>query len=113
MSTVLRVCVCGQLSPTPLCGECRRRSERERTRESFTARGYDAAWVKLSSRARKLQPFCELCSSPDNLSGDHTPQAWLKHEAGERLTLADIRVLCRRCNSAAGSSRPGSARATA
>jgi len=70
-------------------------------RGTAAARGYDGAWRKLSARVRRLQPWCGDCGhtgSADNpLSGEH-----LRWPA---RTLADVEVLCRRCNSARGRRR--------
>ena len=68
------------------------------------------AWKNLSRRARRAQPFCLLCGSPDRLQADHHPRAWARLAAGLPLRLCDVSVLCQGCNLDAGSSKPGSAR---
>jgi 5-methylcytosine-specific restriction endonuclease McrA len=60
-------------------------------------RGYDRRWFRLSKQARRLQPWCSDCGSPDDLTGDH-----LRWPA---RTLADVDVLCRSCNSSKGAIR--------
>jgi 5-methylcytosine-specific restriction endonuclease McrA len=65
------------------------------------ARGYGTRWQRLARAAIKLHPWCTDCSTtgtPDNpLTGDHL--RWPAH------TLADIEVVCRRCNSRRGARR--------
>lgn len=68
-------------------------------------RGYGYRWIKLSRRARKLQPFCSDCGSEDDLTADHTPEAWERHENGKSIRLRDIDVVCRSCNSERGAAR--------
>lgn len=68
-------------------------------------RGYDARWQRLSKRARKLQPFCSDCGSPEDLTADHTIEAWRRYEQGKAIRLKDIDVVCRRCNSERGEAR--------
>lgn len=64
----------------------------------------------MSRRARARQNFCGRCSSTDHLSTDHLPIAWWRHERGLPIRLADVEVLCARCQSIVGSSRPGTPR---
>lgn len=68
-------------------------------------RGYDSAWDRLSKRARKLQPFCSDCGREDDLTADHSPEAWRRKEQGKTIRLKDIDVVCRRCNSERGAAR--------
>lgn len=102
---------CGELSDRSRCYECQlavdRRADRQRLtrRGSPRDRGYDGAWDRLSSRARRLQPFCSDCGSQHDLQGDHTPQAWRRKEQGLPLRLQDIDVTCGRCNRARGAAR--------
>ena len=96
------------------CVECGALSERNRCEEhrihaskpSATARGYDQAWRRLAERAVKLQPFCDLCLTPDDLTVDHSTEAWERKARGLTIRLQDVRVLCRSCNSKAGRARP-------
>ena len=69
------------------------------------ASGYDAAWTRLSSRARRLQPFCSDCGRLDDLTADHTPEAWQRKAAGLPIRLRDVDVVCRSCNTARGAAR--------
>lgn len=94
--------VCGEPSPESYCPQ-HRRPDSNAPRH---ARGYDRAWELLSARARRLQPFCLLCGATDDLTTDHTPQAWERKAAGKPIRLQDVRVLCRSCNSKAGRARP-------
>ena len=71
-------------------------------------RGYDHAWRKLSKRMRALSPFCELCNATDDLTLDHSTEAWEAHAAGREIKPHMVRVLCRSCNSRAGRARPAS-----
>ena len=68
-------------------------------------RGYDAAWQRLSKRARRLQPFCLDCGATEDLQADHLPQAWARKAAGKPLRLADVEVVCAPCNRARGAAR--------
>lgn len=101
---------CGTPADGPHCDE---HAPRHHGRHVGNARqrGYDTAWTKLSKRARRMQPFCSACGSTEHLTVDHTPEAWRRHEQGLSIRLQDVVVLCSRCNTAAGSSRPGTDRA--
>jgi 5-methylcytosine-specific restriction enzyme A len=68
-------------------------------------RGYDSRWRKLSARARKLQPWCDDCGDIDDLTADHSPEAWARHDAGKPIRLRDITVVCRACNTLRGKAR--------
>lgn len=96
------------LSPCLVCGEP---AERGRCPMHYVARpqrldGYDRAWRSLSLRARRLQPFCSDCGAVDDLSVDHSPEAWERKAAGLAIRLEDVDVVCRACNSARGQARP-------
>jgi 5-methylcytosine-specific restriction endonuclease McrA len=82
-------------------GERCRCSERRRIRSSPSRRGYDAAWARLSKRARELQPFCSWCGATEDLTCDHVRPV-SRGGKTKRVTLADVQVLCRACNSAKG-----------
>lgn len=94
---------CGELTDATYCAEHRPKDNRGKNRRHA---GYDAAWDRLSTRARKLQPFCSVpgCTSMD-LTVDHTPEAWERKEQGKTIRLADVVVLCRSHNSRAGAAR--------
>lgn len=99
MSDLMKACVeCGEVTNESRCPEHR------------YANPYDAAWRRLSRKARKLQPFCQLCGNTDELQLDHTPQAWDRWIAGKKIRLADVRVLCGPCNRDAGQAKPGAGR---
>lgn len=98
--------VCGELAAGPRCPE----HEALRARGTFRDRGYDSAWDRLSRRARARQNFCSECQSTENLSADHTPEAWHRRASGLPIRLRDVQVLCAACQSRLGSSRPGSPR---
>lgn len=98
------------LKPCIVCGEPSDRSRCPEHRPKYAKppreqRGYDAAWIKLSRRARKLQPFCLDCGSTEDLQGDHTPEAWTRKAAGKAIRLQDIAVRCGPCNRNAGAAR--------
>lgn len=69
------------------------------------ARGYDAAWARLSKRARRLQPFCADCGATEDLQADHTPEAWQRKAEGKAIRLADVDVVCGPCNRRRGAAR--------
>jgi 5-methylcytosine-specific restriction endonuclease McrA len=94
--------VCGEPSPRSRCDE---HQPAARVKASAAARGYDAAWTRLSKRARRLQPFCLDCGSTEDLQTDHSPQAWERKAAGKPIRLQDISVRCGPCNRAAGAAR--------
>lgn len=100
----LRPCLtCGEPSTGPRC------AEHTDSKPTAHARGYDAAWSRLSKRARRLQPFCTDCGATEDLQADHTPEAWARKAAGKPIRLSDIRVRCGPCNRAAGAARGRSA----
>ena len=88
------------------CPDCRTPEDHWTLRNKTTdQRGYGYRWQKLSKRARELQPFCTDCGSPEDLTADHTEQAWKRYDAGKSIRLQDIDVVCRGCNSARGKAR--------
>lgn len=107
---------CGQVftrdSRQANCEDCRPKRDhvfKERDRGKTAARGYGARWQRLSKRAREMSPFCEDCGSPDDLTADHSVEAWRRVEAGKVIRLQDISVVCRSCNSERGAARGESA----
>ena len=94
---------CGEPADGPRCPEHVRPSS---PKVSAAQRGYDAAWQRLSARARKLQPFCSDCGATEDLQADHTPEAWARKAAGKAVRLKDIDVVCGPCNRARGAARP-------
>jgi len=96
------------LRPCLTCGEP---SERSRCPEHHTTAsphtlGYDAAWDRLSKRARTMQDFCSVpgCTSTD-LTLDHSPEAWARKARGLAIRLQDVQVLCRSHNAQKGRAR--------
>lgn len=75
-------------------------------RGTAAARGYDSRWRRLSKRARKLQPFCSDCGTTDDLTVDHSTEAWQRYEQNLTIRLSDVEVVCRACNSRRGAARP-------
>ena len=92
---------CGEPSNGPRCDEHRPPSVSRPSR----AAGYDTAWDRLSRRARKLQPFCSDCGATDDLTCDHSPEAWERKSRGLAIRLVDVDVVCRSCNSRRGRAR--------
>jgi 5-methylcytosine-specific restriction enzyme A len=97
----LRPCLdCGTPARGSRCPRDQR--EHERRRGSATERGYDSAWRKLTIRAKAAQPWCSACGTTRDLTVDHRDPS-TKGRAD--LTLADVDVLCRSCNSRKGARR--------
>src|SRR5699024_8126121 len=109
-ATVKPCLSCGEPSPNTRCGDCTLTHDDTR-RGTARQRGYGTAWDKLSARARRIQPFCSDCGTPDDLTVDHLPIAWERQAAGKTIRLKDVDVVCVGCNNRRGSSRPGSERA--
>jgi 5-methylcytosine-specific restriction enzyme A len=103
---VVKPCIeCGEPSTESRCDE--HQLQPWRHHEGIArARGYDAAWDKLSRRARRLQPFCIDCYTTENLSTDHKPSAWKRKAEGKPIRLRDVDVVCLSCNVKRGTSRP-------
>lgn len=96
--------VCGEPSPEARCEE-HPKKQQNRSKDRSRGAGYGHAWDQLSRRARRLQPWCSDCGTTQQLSADHTPEAWRRHDAGKPIRLKDIAVVCIRCNIARGKAR--------
>ncbi len=100
------------LRPCITCGEpidgarCPEHAQPSSPKAPAAERGYDAAWARLSRRARRLQPWCSDCGATEDLQGDHSPQAWARKAAGRPIRLCDIDVVCGPCNRRRGAARP-------
>ena len=93
---------------TAACPECKpSRTTRPNHygRGSSTARGYDERWRRLSVQARRLSPQCADCGAVEDLSADHSAEAWRRREQGLTIRLQDIDVVCLRCNAERGAAR--------
>lgn len=100
----LRPCLdCGEPTEAAHCPEHVRPSS---PKVSASERGYDAAWQRLSAKARRLQPFCSDCGATEDLQADHTPEAWERKAAGRPIRLQDVDVVCGPCNRKRGAARP-------
>lgn len=105
------------LQPCIDCGELSERNRCQTHRPAHAPkapgkqRGYDWPWKQLSRRARRLQPFCSFCGTTEDLTTDHTEEAWRRKEQGLPIRLEDVDVLCRPCNSSKGRARPTGVRA--
>lgn len=98
----LKPCLtCGELSDKTRCPD-----HDDQSRPGGTAVGYDWRWRKLSLKARRLQPWCTDCGATTDLTTDHLPIAWERHDAGKPIRLTDVEVVCRPCNSRRGAARP-------
>lgn len=117
VSTLRSACAqCGAVyereSSGSRCPECRPTRERtarrivsESRRGTAKSRGYDAAWDRLSKRARRRQPFCSDCGREDHLTTDHSPGAWERRDQGKPVRLEDVDVVCQWCNADRGAAR--------
>ena len=99
----LKLCVvCGEPSTTSRCNLHRPQQPNKTSRHD---RGYTDAWARLSTRARRIQPWCTDCGTTHHLTVDHSPQAWDRHAAGQPIRLDDIDVVCTPCNNRRGAAR--------
>lgn len=113
----LKPCItCGEPGENARCTDCQTAHDAKYTRKgpkvAPSEQGYDRRWRVLSERARRIQPWCSDCGTPDRLTADHSPEAWEAYYAGKPITLAMIDVCCSACNIDRGSSRPGGERAS-
>lgn len=100
--TVLAPCIeCGEPTMGSRCSE----HARPDAKGSPRGRGYDARHDALSRRARRAQPFCTECGTPEDLQLHHTPEAWERKAAGKVIRLVDVVVLCGEHNRDAGPAR--------
>lgn len=103
MVGLLKSCiVCGEISEANRCSEHRLSHA---PKADTGSRGYGWTWQKLSRRARRLQPWCSDCGATEDLTTDHSPEAWERHEQGKVIRLQHVDVLCRSCNSKRGAAR--------
>lgn len=68
------------------------------------------AWVRyrfrrIVRRARRLQRFCTDCGATEDLTVDHSEEAWRRRARGLSIRLCDVQILCRSCNSRKGAAR--------
>lgn len=101
---MMRPCLhpgCGEPTDNTRCPE----HTTHKAKPSARARGYDAAWDRLSRKARKLQPWCTDCGATEDLQLDHLPEAWARHDAGLPIRVQDVEVCCGPCNRARGAGR--------
>ena len=107
----LRPCLdCGEPTDDARCPPHARLNERRDPERQRREAAYDWTWRRLSQRARRTSPTCEVCGTTEDLTTDHTPAAWERREAGLPIRLADVRVLCRTHNASAGAARGKGAR---
>lgn len=103
MTGLLRPCLeCGEPSEGAHCPEHARPSS---PKTSAASRGYDAAWRRLSAKARKLQGFCSDCGATEDLQTDHSAEAWRRKAAGKPIRMQDVDVVCGPCNRKRGAAR--------
>ena len=89
--------VCGVVTPGPSWCEAHTPVRPPRRRPNGR---YSGAWRRASSAARKAQPWCSLCGSTTDLTGDHVIP--LARGGDPEPPAEEIVVLCRRCNSSKG-----------
>jgi hypothetical protein len=99
---------CHRLIPlsATTCGACRKNNTGPKPRVYKTKnrknRGYDNQWLRNVKAAISRQPYCSFCMTKGDknnpLTGDHR----VPISKGGNNTPANIRVLCRRCNSSRG-----------
>ncbi len=99
MSPLAFLCpACGVLvSKQGRCATCRRTDDRRRG--TRTERGLDNRWLRLRDEAIRSHPYCSACGSTEDLTGDHIVP---RSKGGIAMTVEDVRVLCRSCNSKKG-----------
>src|SRR5699024_2040843 len=86
---------CGELSDGPHCDQ---HKPKPRNRSHF--RSNPAAWKQLSARLRRMQPWCTICGTSDDLTVDHiVPYDERPDLAYE---ISNLQVLCRKHNSSKG-----------
>lgn len=107
MSPLPRPCArCGE-PITERCTTCTPPRDRS-TELSASARGYDAAHVRLRTRVLALTDVCSdahlgPCAGPMTL--DHRPIAWQRKALGLTIRLQDVDAVCLRHNNIRGAAR--------
>lgn len=95
----LRPClVCGEPSAGPRCAEHTVTDTRVRKAKGQAA--HDPVWRKLSTKARKQQPWCQDCGAREDLTADHVIPKSLAPELVH--AIENLIVRCRSCNSRRG-----------
>jgi len=100
---VLKPCLtCGVPTGATRCAEHTLPKTENPNRLSRQARGYDAAWQRLSSKIRAARPWCEMCgTSQARLTVDHiVPQS-----LGGDNSATNLRVLCLDCHNRFGATK--------
>lgn len=96
----LRPCLsCGVPSDASRCPPCS--SEQLATRDKRSAHFNTARWKRLSKRLRRMSPFCERCGAVEHLQVDHIVR--LVDRPDWCYEVANLRILCRSCNSSLAS----------
>jgi hypothetical protein len=88
----------------PRCPRCTadREDERDQARGSSAARGYDERWRQLVKLAITAQPWCSDCGVTREQAKAHDNPLTGDHLRWPAVTLDDVDVCCRRCNSIRG-----------
>lgn len=97
-----RRCTCGRRATETPCPACRA-EQLDRLRQTHPdagQRGYTWTWRRLAAEAINAHPWCERCGSTYDLTGDHRDPT-----KRTDLTIHDIAVLCRSCNTRKGGPR--------
>ncbi|MFJ8346043.1 HNH endonuclease [Streptomyces sp. NPDC094153] len=89
---------CKRLRPLGTSCPCRKRRYAPKASNPRAKGAYDWTWRKNRATAIRLQPFCSVCGTDQDLTGDHV----LPLSRGGSNAVDNIRVLCRSCNSRRG-----------
>ncbi|WP_225075316.1 HNH endonuclease [Streptomyces sp. CoT10] len=89
---------CKRLRPLGTSCPCRKRRYAPKASNPRAKGKYDWAWRKARAAAIAQQPWCSVCGSVDDLTGDHR----LPLSMGGSNDVSNIDVKCRSCNSRRG-----------
>lgn len=76
------------------------RRRRDAARPHRRARGYSRRFDELRAVLVARQPWCTACGATEDLTADHIVP--LSRTVVTPITIDDLQVLCRRCNSSRG-----------
>lgn len=96
---MLKPCIrCGTPASGTHCTDCKPADTTVRTGKGHAAT--DWTWRKISTTARRHQPWCEDCGAVDDLTADHILP---KHLVPALVhAIENLTVRCRSCNSRRG-----------
>ena len=94
------------LTRTLKCPPCQAHATRKRNnppgRPSAAARGYGAAWRKISQQVTAGKTHCEQCGQPFTKANPATADHIVERARGGTDELSNLRCICRSCNSSRG-----------